>query len=44
MAQRLSDISGTPVPVQITELKDKQERHSKVVDIGSMKQAILEVI
>jgi threonine synthase len=44
MAQRLSDISGTNIPKQILELKNKKERHKSVVAIKDMKQAVLEVI
>jgi hypothetical protein len=44
MAQKLSDVTGTPVPRQILALKDKPERHGKVVGIDGMKQAVIEVI
>jgi threonine synthase len=43
-AQRLSDVSGTNIPKQILELKDKPERHKAVVDISGMKQAVLDAI
>lgn len=44
IAKRLSDVTGTPVPRQILELKEKPVRHNKVVEIEGMKQAVLEVI
>jgi threonine synthase len=43
-AQRLSDITGTSIPKQILELKNKPERHNAVVDISGMKDAVLKVI
>ncbi len=44
MAEKLSQISGTPVPRQILDLKNKAVRHDKVVEISGMKSAALEVI
>lgn len=43
-ARRLSEVTGTSVPQQILELKNKQERHNAVVDIDGMKQAVLGAI
>lgn len=44
MAELLGKVSGTPVPKQINELKNRKIRHSKVVEISGMKDAVLEVI
>jgi threonine synthase len=43
-ARRLSEVTGTRVPKQILELKEKPERHKAVVDIKDMKQAVLGAI
>ncbi|MGE5494356.1 MAG: threonine synthase [Burkholderiales bacterium] len=43
-AERLSKATGTNVPRQILELKGKPERHTTVVEISGMKQAVLEAI
>lgn len=44
MAERLAEVSGTPAPRQIMELKDKPVRHNKIVDINGMKDAALEAM
>ncbi len=44
MAERLAEVSGIPVPRQITELKDKPVRHNKVVPISGMKEAAIKAI
>lgn len=44
MAERLAEVSGTQVPRQILDLKNKSVRHSKVVDINDMKNAVIEAI
>jgi len=44
IAQRLSEVSKTPVPRQISALKAKPVRHTRVVEKDELKKAVLEVI
>jgi threonine synthase len=44
MSERLGRITGTKVPRQIIELKEKRVRHSRIVDKGDLPEAVLEVI